>query len=270
MLRANTDTNSKSRNLQLETKDKSKVACSKTKHTTFTERLKKTIGSESARSFAKRAGILPATFHNYLKGASEPRRLEIIAIAEAADVSLEWLSTGRGPMMKSELETVGPRQGSIVPGFTVSNFHGDQLNLQLDPKLIHIPVLSLEAACGTGIFSNDSYITTMFSATREWLALNLRQNPDKLCLIHAIGDSMTDTIKPNDLVFVDPEATKQPSDGIWVYSSEEQIFLKRLQFMPKQKVKIISDNPSYETYTINITDSFHLLARHIAVLNIKI
>ncbi len=237
---------------------------------TFGERLYKILGNESARAFALKADLTPAAFHKYLKDQSEPTRPVMNAIAEAADVNLEWLSTGRGPMMKSELETASSHQGSTVPRFTVSNFHGDQLNLKLDPKLIHIPVLSLEAACGIGIFSNDSYITTMFSATREWLALNLRQNPDKLCLIHAIGDSMTDTIKPNDLVFVDPEATKQPSDGIWVYSNEEQIFLKRLQFMPKQKVKIISDNPAYETYTIDITDSFHLLARHIAVLNIKI
>jgi phage repressor protein C with HTH and peptisase S24 domain len=234
---------------------------------TFGDRLYKIIGSESARTFALKAKLTPAAFHKYLKGQSEPTRPVMNIIAETAGVNLEWLSTGRGPMMKSDTNTMA---APVATGFTVSNFHGEQLNLKLDPNLIHIPVLSLEAACGLGAFSNDNYITAMFSATREWLALNLRQNPDNLCLIHAIGDSMTDTIKPNDMVFVDPEATKQPSDGIWVYSNEEQIFLKRLQFMPKQKVKIISDNPAYETYTIDITDSFHLLARHIAVLNIKL
>lgn len=370
MSNGKSDSNRIIENLQLRHNIEAKVVGSNEELTTFPERLKKILGSESARSFAKRAEILPATFHNYIKGLSEPRCSEIIAIAKTANVNIEWLVSGDGaiaakkpvyyqsvndlkdrifiaasmigftssktekeiadifslhpaqfrafisgaeeplynqlqeiarltgvslrwlvdgiePILQSNITTPNlPSQNfteisshgeslqyrpitDIALPFTITNFQGRQVSFKPDPKLIHIPVLTLEAACGIGTFSDNPYITAMFSATREWLTLNLRRNPDNLCLIHAVGDSMTDTIKPNDMVFVDPEAVKQPSDGIWVYSSEEQIFLKRLQFLPKQKLKVISDNPAYETYTMPIDESFKLLARYIATLNIK-
>ena len=81
---------------------------------------------------------------------------------------------------------------------------------------------------------------------------------------------MTDTIKPNDMVFVDPEDAKSPSDGIWVFAIENQIFLKRLQFLPRQKLKVISDNPAYETYFLDLDETIRLLARYIATLSVKI
>ncbi|MFA5598312.1 MAG: S24 family peptidase [Pusillimonas sp.] len=227
----------------------------------------------SPHAFAIKAQLPVQSFYKYFSGISEPTRPVLNAIINASGVNPEWLINGTGPMMKGAQIQNEPSQfqatSDIALPFTITNFQGRQVSFKPDPKLIHIPVLTLEAACGIGTFSDNPYITAMFSATREWLTLNLRRNPDNLCLIHAVGDSMTDTIKPNDMVFVDPEAAKQPSDGIWVYSIEEQIFLKRLQFLPKQKLKVISDNPSYETYTIPIDESFKLLARYIAVLNIR-
>lgn len=240
----------------------------------FHLRLKEIVKQESINSFAKKCELPESLLRKYLTGSTLPGTKALVAIANYTNTSLEWLATGTGPMTKGAQIQNEPSQfqatSDIALPFTITNFQGRQVSFKPDPKLIHIPVLTLEAACGIGTFSNDSYITAMFSATREWLTLNLRRNPDNLCLIHAVGDSMTDTIKPNDMVFVDPEAAKQPSDGIWVYSSEEQIFLKRLQFLPKHRLKIISDNPAYETYTILIDESFKLLAHYIATLNIKI
>jgi hypothetical protein len=40
--------------------------------------------------------------HQYLKGKSEPTRLALIAMAHTADVNLEWLMTGEGPMKKNK------------------------------------------------------------------------------------------------------------------------------------------------------------------------
>ena len=177
-------------------------------------------------------------------------------------------------MMKNEASLPVPTEEKslITPksSFFITNLEGKQVEYQPNPDLVNIPVLSLEAACGVGTFSNENYITAMFSATREWLFRNLNRNPDHIYLIQAKGDSMIDTIKPNDMVFVDTEDAKSPSDGIWVFSIENQIFLKRLQFLPKQKLKVISDNPAYETYFLELDETFRLLARYIATLSIKI
>ena len=261
-------------NIQLKESIKEKVVSSTTEPTTFCERLNKILNGESARSFALKINVLPATFHNYVKGTTEPTRTVLKAIAELKQINIEWLVTGNGPMMKEEASLPVPTEEKslITPksSFFITNLEGKQVEYQPNPDLVNIPVLSLEAACGVGTFSNENYITAMFSATREWLFRNLNRNPDHIYLIQAKGDSMIDTIKPNDIVFVDTEDAKSPSDGIWVFSVENQIFLKRLQVLPTKKLKVISDNPIYETYILDPDHTFHLLARYIATLSIKI
>lgn len=257
-----------------ETKDETKVYFEKTD---FPERLRKIIADESVSSFASKINLSSAGVHKYLKGISEPTRPVLIAMSEIAGVNLEWLATGNGPMMKSEALSPVPsknlsQENSLANSkpYTITNLEGRQIDYKPSPNLINIPVLSMEAACGIGTFQNDTYVTAMFSATREWLARNLNRNPDHLFLIQAKGDSMKDTIKPNDMVFVDPEDAKSPSDGIWVFAIENQIFLKRLQFLPKQKLKVISDNPAYETYFLDLDETIRLLARYIATLSVKL
>jgi hypothetical protein len=67
----------------------------------FPERLKLAIGKGSARAFALQCGFSATVMHQYLAGKSEPTRLALIAIAHTADINLEWLMTGEGPMMKN-------------------------------------------------------------------------------------------------------------------------------------------------------------------------
>ncbi len=237
----------------------------------FGIRLKKVL-KESNNSFAKKCDISEGSLRAYLAGTSLPGTKVLVTISELTGANIEWLATGNGPMMKEEASLPVPSQETslINKPYTITNLEGNEITFTPSPNLINIPVLTMEAACGTGTFSDDSHITAMFSATREWLVRHLNRNPDHLCLIQAKGDSMTDTIKPNDMVFVDPEDAKSPTDGIWVFSIENQIFLKRLQFLPKQKLKVISDNPAYETYFLDLDETFRLLARYIATLTIKI
>ena len=62
----------------------------------FVDRLKEiaeSLGSYAA--LAKKAGLAASTFQNYLDGG-EPQRPALIALAEAANVSVSWLATGQG------------------------------------------------------------------------------------------------------------------------------------------------------------------------------
>jgi len=66
----------------------------------FSSRLKLAIGKRSARSFALQCGLSATVMHQYLAGKSEPTRPAIISIANTAEVNIEWLMTGIGPMRK--------------------------------------------------------------------------------------------------------------------------------------------------------------------------
>src|SRR5208283_498540 len=65
----------------------------------FIERLNLVCSEGKFRSraaLARAAGVPAASLQKYFEG-SEPTRLALAALAQAGNVSLEWLATGQGP-----------------------------------------------------------------------------------------------------------------------------------------------------------------------------
>lgn len=62
---------------------------------TFLQRLKTLQGNLSNAKFARKIGVKPTTFQRYEEG-SLPRAEAAVSIAEACDVSLDWLLAGKG------------------------------------------------------------------------------------------------------------------------------------------------------------------------------
>ncbi|QHQ21123.1 helix-turn-helix domain-containing protein [Pectobacterium brasiliense] len=61
----------------------------------FSKRLKSIVPSGSGRDFAKKAGIGYSTVHNYLQAVSSPTLENLVLLAKAGGVSVEWLATGK-------------------------------------------------------------------------------------------------------------------------------------------------------------------------------
>jgi transcriptional regulator with XRE-family HTH domain len=64
-----------------------------------TQRIREVIGVESVTAFGRRCGIGEATLRKYLSGAV-PNTDNLVAIADAANVNIEWLAAGRGPKQR--------------------------------------------------------------------------------------------------------------------------------------------------------------------------
>ncbi len=235
------------------------------KYDLFASRFQLAINSESAYSFAKKCGLSDSLVRRYLAGNGLPGTDHLINICEQAGVNIEWLATGAGPMRKGETLPAMNEPAA----FTITNLEGRQVEFRPSPDLRHIPVLSVEAACGAGTFIPSEAIKAVFSATDAWFRRELGANPENLCLIQARGDSMTTTIMPEEMVFIDRSCVVEPCDGIWVFRHEEALFIKRLQFFPGHKVEVTSDNPRYKPYTMPITESFALLGQVIAALPLR-
>ena len=69
----------------------------------FSERLKHVIAAlgTTGREFSKRAGIGYSTVHNYMHGSSSPTLDNLVLLAKAGNVSIEWLATGQQSSMSS-------------------------------------------------------------------------------------------------------------------------------------------------------------------------
>ena len=56
-----------------------------------------------AQSLADKAGLSRRVVGKYLAGKSDPSRERLVRIADAAGVSIEWLASGRGPMVRGAI-----------------------------------------------------------------------------------------------------------------------------------------------------------------------
>jgi len=59
-------------------------------------RIKEAIGTESVRSFSKRCSISDSLLGAYIRGEKAAGSENLSSIAEAANVTIDWLATGKG------------------------------------------------------------------------------------------------------------------------------------------------------------------------------
>ena len=87
-----------------------------------------------------------------------------------------------------------------------------------------------------------------------------------LKMITGWGQSMAPTIKDRDPLLVDITIREFTGDGIYLFSHDEMLYVKRLQKKGKDRFKMISDNKHHDPEDIRIDDT-HILARVLYVWN---
>lgn len=89
-----------------------------------------------------------------------------------------------------------------------------------------------------------------------------------LKMITGWGQSMAPTIKDRDPLLVDITIREFTGDGIYLFSHDDMLYVKRLQKKGKDRFKMISDNKHHDPEDIRVDDT-HILARVLYVWNGK-
>jgi Predicted transcriptional regulator len=87
-----------------------------------------------------------------------------------------------------------------------------------------------------------------------------------LKMITGWGQSMAPTIKDRDPLLVDITIREFMGDGIYLFSHDDMLYVKRLQKKGKDRFKMISDNKHHDAEDIRVDDT-HILARVLYVWN---
>lgn len=153
---------------------------------------------------------------------------KIVEIANALGVNSEWLSTGIGPMKKD----------GTTP-----------INASPSSNTFKIDILDLEVSAGPGVI-NREFVEILRSV--EYSQDDARhmfdgRKAENIRIINVRGDSMSGTIEPGDLLFVDVSIKNFDGDGIYAFLYDDTAHVKRLQKM-KDKLLVISDNKSYSAW----------------------
>lgn len=92
---------------------------------------------------------------------------------------------------------------------------------------------------------------------QSYLRDEIKASPGHTIVMEVIGDSMTPTYQPGDRVLIDLLQNSFVADTVYAISdgySEPQIKrLQRVPFSNPTQVRIISDNPSLETFTADLS-----------------
>jgi len=199
----------------------------------FKLRLNKTIGSNSARSFAIKAGISPTALRKYIDGDSTPNLERLIAIADAGNVSIQWLATGED----SHIKKLAVKEAS-------SNYSNE-----LTPD-------------------NDQKFLSQLLELHKKRLQSKGFNESKLIALCAQGDAMEPSIGDSDALIVHTKDTKPIDGNIYAFKIEGQLVVKRIQINLNGSCLLISDNNRYPMMEIKKEEieNFEVIGRvvHIA------
>lgn len=119
---------------------------------------------------------------------------------------------------------------------------------------VDIPVRgNLSASLGQGIEIVDETQTGVYSVSRK-LMRDVGANPKDTDFVPCEGDSMYPTIEGGALLMVD-RSKKEVFDGkIYCVRLNGNLIAKRLQFIPPNSVKVISDNKEkYDPFYVDLS-----------------
>ena len=208
---------------------------------------------------AKIIGMSPAQFINLRDGAKDsktgkPRGMRkdtARRIEDAAGKPPGWL----------DIEHLG----------TLTDILGAPAAQQASPRepTYEIPQFDTGGAMGGGLVLQDQPgVIQSWKVSPEWLRRNVKgyNSAKNLCIVTGFGDSMRPLFNPGDPLLVDISINTVDFDSIYFFRVGNEGFIKRLQRIPGEGLRVLSANrDNYEPWTVKPDMDFQVFGRVLKV-----
>lgn len=171
----------------------------------------------------------------------------LMGICKKENISRDWLSTGEGPMRRSEpkIKEAGPQYREIP---AIPQAEG------LDPQYFElIPVVEAYLSAGNGAFITSELVKEFLAFRKDWLT-RMASNPKAVLLMSVKGPSMAPLIEDGDMVLVDTGRKRIYSDCIYAVGLGETIAIKQLHPLPNGRVRLVCPNPHHADDEVNLNE----------------
>lgn len=135
-------------------------------------------------------------------------------------------------------------------------------------ETIRINKFDSGGSMGRGVVLKDQPgVIQSWNVSPEWLNKNVRQHTgaQNLVVVTGFGDSMKPMFNPGDPLLVDIGVMSVDLDAIYFFRVEGEGFIKRLQRIPGEGIRVISENKAYESWTIRKDMDFQVFGRVLKV-----
>lgn len=156
-------------------------------------------------------------------------------IERTTGISASWLLLGTGDMFDK-------------PAGTLAKAFGDDSGSRY--TISYYP--DIKASAGNGYCNSEISDVEIISLPKA--IINKRVNTGKIDAIRVHGDSMTPTIKDNDIIFIATNMTEVYDNKIYVIRYGDEIRVKRIFKRRGEKILLRSDNQAFPDEEISIHD----------------
>ena len=202
------------------------------------ERLKDIISSKTLgrqvydKDVAQKLGISPATFATMKKRGSIPYK-EIMEFCAKNKISINWL------FFDQPAEMLVEETGKFF-------------------RIRYFSNLKASAGGGADVIDEDyEYLEIDAKMLQEIVGV---LNPKHIDAIRVTGESMEPTLEDGSIVFVDRDSKDISKDGIFIVSTTNGLFIKRVRVRADGKVELISDNRLYPPEILSV-DEVNIVGR---------
>ncbi|CDT71839.1 S24 family peptidase [Vibrio sp. 10N.237.312.C02] len=208
-------------------------------------RIERLMNGRVGRECAQDWDVPHSTLVTLLHRRSDPKLSMLLKIANAEDVTIDWLATGKDS--SAQFVEVPVRKDNVV----------------------EVVQYNFQASAGAGCLVVSENPVARFEFSKEWL---IRQglNGKELTIVPVRGDSMEPTLMDEDLMLVEVvKDPKQARDGVCVFRIDDEVLVKRVQYdFASGGYHVTSDNTAYKPFFIGeeFEGRFQLLGRMVRVL----
>lgn len=112
----------------------------------------------------------------------------------------------------------------------------------------------INVSAGGGAYENDDSYESFEVPAYFVNALGGKENLKNIDAINVIGDSMEPTLNSDNIIFIDKTKTDFSRDGIYAFTTNHGLFVKRIQRRVDGQLDVISDNKDYPTQVLKKDD----------------
>lgn len=196
------------------------------------KKLKLLINGESVNQWARDRGLPPQTVHEWIQKDRMPRSAGLKTLIDATGMPKKWwlnddyyppasTTTGNGH------NSLTAQQSHSITDMRVNDF-------------VPMPKYSLQSMPDRAISSDQ--VVDYLAFKKDWLQYSMDVHDQALALIKMKGDSMSPTLKNNDLMLTDLTQLRLEDDSIYVLSIKNELVVKRVQRKLNGAFVITTDN----------------------------
>lgn len=206
----------------------------------------------SARQLAAAIKRSPSQVSQWFTGVRTITEESARYIEEALALSPGWLDRVDAMVQAPDgtVTVVELKTATALRPIPLGEGYGLAQSASLRPGEMWLPQYEgVRAMMGAGSDGASSDVVTLVRVTEEGLRRRLIRTTftslGNLKLLSAYGDSMAGTFEDGDVILVDTGVRDVDRDGIYVYSRDGELQVKRLQREDDGSFTVISDNPRY-------------------------